>query len=188
METEITPKAELKLETTLEDYTRASLLAARRNGPLRPLPLVVLIAALLLFIGLCSFNYFMAKYYSVFIPFFFCFCCIALLLFFFSILPHSVKRSAEKNFSTYQALMGTVTLKLYADNMITESSILTLTDSYALMAECIETPDLFVIIKDKERLLVLPKRCLPQKQADEITAFLRLVFARRRHFMRNWIF
>lgn len=188
METELTPKAELKLETTLDDYTKASLLAARRNGPLRALPFVVLAAALLLFVGLCSLQYFMAKYYSFFIPLLLCLCCVILLLFFFSILPHSLKKQAARNFDTYRALMGTVTLRLYADTMVTESPLLTLTDSYALMAECIETPELFIILKDRERLLVLPKRCLPPKQADEITAFLRLVFARRRHFMRNWIF
>lgn len=188
MANEETPKAEFTIETSQKEYTDASLLAARRNGLLHSLPLVVLIAAALLFIGLCSFSWFQSKYSSAFVPMLLCFGCVLLLLFFFTILPNFIKNQATVNFHTYQALMEPVTLRLYADNAVTESSCIKLTDSYALMSECIETPDMFVLIKDGERMLVIPKHCLPPDKSEEITSFLRLVFARHRCFMKNWIF
>lgn len=188
MDNEEKPKAEIQIDITVDDFKKASLLAARRNGLLRSLPLIVLLSAALLFIGLCSFNWFESKYSSAFVPMLLCLACFLLILFFFVVLPNSIKKQAEVNFKTYQNLMEPLSLRLYADNAVTESSCLTLTDSYALMSECIETPEMFVLIKDSERMLVIPKRCLPQEKSKEIIAFLRLVFARHRHFMKNWIF
>lgn len=80
------------------------------------------------------------------------------------------------------------TVRLYADNAVTVTPTLTLYDQYALIRECVETPDLVILIKDRERQLVIPKRCLPTEKREEILEFLRLTFIRRRRVMRSWLF
>lgn len=47
-------------------------------------------------------------------------------------------------------------VQLYLDYAETHTPALVLTDSYALMEECIETPRLILLRKDEERLLILP--------------------------------
>mgnify|MGYP000889096332 FL=1 len=183
-----TPKAEMVIDLTPEEYVEASLLAERQGGYLQPLPFVVLVAAGLLFFGLRMLNWFQSNYHSVFFPLFLCVCCPILLVIYFYILPAALKRRAAKSYRTYQTLMQNPTIQLYADYALTEAHNLTLNDSYARMAGCIETPRLFVLIKDRERLLVIPKRCIPQEQWDQVISFIRLVFARRRKVMKSWIF
>lgn len=56
-------------------------------------------------------------------------------------------------------------VQLYLDYAETHTPALVLTDSYALMEECIETPRLILLRKDEERLLILPRRCFAE-QAD----------------------
>ena len=133
-------------------------------------------------------GWFRSNFTSSFLPLFVCFCCPVLLTFFFVLQPAVLRKRAARNYITYSALMKQASLKLYADNAVTAAECLTLTDSYALMSGCVETPDLFVLIKDRERMLIIPKRCLPPEREEEITSFLRLVFARRRRVMKNWVF
>ena len=185
---ETPPKAEITLDTTRDEYVSASLLAARRNGSLRKLPWMIVLSSVLLLLGLCSIERVRGVSLSLLLSLLLCLSCPLLLAACLWIEPRAIKRRSARYYNSYQQLMQSTTLKLYADNAITQTSSLKLTDEYALMAECIETPELFVFLKDHERLLILPKRCLPGEQAAEITSFLRLVFARRRHAMKNWIF
>ncbi|NLN82630.1 MAG: YcxB family protein [Clostridiales bacterium] len=188
MANHIEPKAEITIDLTPQEYKEASLLAERQGGYLHPLPLVVLVSAVLLFIGLRSLGWFEANYASMIVPLLLCFCCPLLLVVFFYALPSVLKSRAAVNYKTYKALMQTAVVKLYADDMVTEAPNLTLNDPYALMAVCIETPRLFVLIKDRDRMLVIPKRCIPAERSEEIIAFLRHVFTRRRKVMKSWIF
>lgn len=188
MTTEITAKAEIHADVTLEEYKAASLIANRRNGALRILPLIVLLSAVMLAIGLCTVNWYHITPLSLLISLLICLSCPIMLILLFWMIPDSVKKKAEKDFVTYQTLMEPAVIRLYADDAVTQTQYLTLTDSYAMMNECIETPTLFVLIKDSERLLIVPKRCLKTEQAGEVTAFLRLVFSRKRRVMKNWIF
>ena len=71
-------------------------------------------------------------------------------------------------------------VRLYADDVRTDTALVRLTDQYALLALCVETPELLVFLKDRDRLLILPKRCLPAEQKDDALEFLRLVFIRKR--------
>ena len=79
-------------------------------------------------------------------------------------------------------------VRLYADDVRTDTALVRLTDQYALLALCVETPELLVFLKDRDRLLILPKRCLPAEQKDDALEFLRLVFIRKRKVMRRWYF
>lgn len=185
---EVPPKAEFIIDPTQKEYIEASLLAERQGGYLHPLPFVVLISAATLFIGLSTINWFKINYNSYFVPLLLCFCCPLLLVIFFYIQPTVLKRRAAKNYQTYQALMKSASLKFFLDNVVTTADNLTLTDPYALMASCIETPNMFVLVKDRERMLVIPKRCIPHDNQEEFITFLRMVFARRRKVMKNWIF
>ena len=56
------------------------------------------------------------------------------------------------------------------------------------MVELLETKELLVFVKDRERRLVLPKRCLPPEKEKEALEFLRLTFTRKRRLMHGWIF
>ena len=121
-------------------------------------------------------------------PLMICLLCPFFLIVFFVILPGILKKRAGGYYKTYDALMNPATLRLYADNAITEAQSITLTDPYALMSGCIETPELVVLIKDRERMLIIPKRCLPPECAQEVVSFLRTVFSRRRRVRKNWVF
>lgn len=188
MAEQIKPRATLTVDLTEKEYIRASLLAERRGGALRPMPLVVLLSAALLLVGLCSMSWFRVHYNTMILPLLFCVGCPVLLFFFFGMLPRFLKKQAARDYAARRALLGPVVIELYADYVVTTGAHLTLNDPYALMAGCIETPRLFVLLKDGGRMLVLPKRCLPEEGGEEITAFLRLVFARRRRVMQNWVF
>ena len=161
---EAAPRAELTVDLTRGEYTQAALIAARLRGSLHPAPLIVVVAAVLLMVGMFSFGWFR----SPLIPILLLAAGPLLLLLFFGVEPADVQRRAARDYETYRAMMQ-------------------LTDQYALMACCVETPTLFVFVKDRERQMVLPKRCLPAEQRDEIIDFLRLTFVRRRRVMRNWL-
>ncbi|MDD3692838.1 MAG: YcxB family protein [Oscillospiraceae bacterium] len=188
MSEQLLNKAEISIDPTDKEYKDAWLLAERAGGWLRPLPLVVFIAAALLFAGLCSLDWFRHNYSSVFLPLLLCFCCPVLLMVFFFVVPKKIETQASRDYLTYKTLMAKATIKLNADTVVTSTENLTFNDSYALMAGCIETPQLFVLIKDRERILIIPKRCLPTENADNIVKFLRHVFARKRRVMKNWAF
>lgn len=181
-------KPEILIDTTEKEYKEAWLLAERANGWLRPLWLVVFISAALLFTGLCTLDWFRHSYSSVFLPLLLCFCCPTLLIVYFFIVPEKIKSQASRDFLTYKTFMTNAKLMLNADNVVTTTENLTFNDSYALIAGCIETPRLFVLVKDKERILIIPKRCLPPENADSIVGFFRHVFARKIKVMKNWVF
>ncbi|MDD2362602.1 MAG: YcxB family protein [Oscillospiraceae bacterium] len=185
---QIPHKAEFEIDPTSEEYTAAALLAERQGGALQALPWVIVLAAGLLFLGLSSFGWFRTNYTVIIMPLMICLLCPFLLIVFFGILPAILKKRATEDYKTYAALMNPATVRLYADNAVTKADRLTLTDPYALMSGCIETPEMLVLIKDRERMLIIPKRCLPPEQAEEIISFLRTVFTRRRRVRKNWVF
>lgn len=180
---EAAPRAQLTADPTRGEYTQAALIAARLRGSLHPTPLIVIAAAVLLTVGMFSFGWFR----SPLLPILLVAAGPLLLLLFFGVEPADVRRRAARDYETYRAMMQPATVRLYADHMCTETPMVLLTDQYALMVCCVETPTLFVFVKDRERQMVLPKRCLPAEQRDEITEFLRLTFVRRRRVMRNWL-
>lgn len=47
--------------------------------------------------------------------------------------------------------MQPASVRLYADNAVTVTPTLTLYDQYALIRECVETQELLILIKDRER-------------------------------------
>ena len=185
MQKETPARLDITYQLTKKEYTQAAMIMARRSGALRSTPLVVIAAAALLTIGLFSFGWFPAV---PLLPGLICLSCPLLLILFFAVEPAGVRRQAEKDFTTYAALMEPTQLQLYPDNAVTRSPLLTLRDQYALLLECIETPQLFILIKDKERSLVIPKRCIPEEKRAETEEFLRLTFVRKRHVMRSWLF
>ncbi len=188
MSRENEPKARFALPVTAEEYTTAALLAARRKGSLRGLPFFAVGAAVLLALGLCFFDWSRLSFFSAVTPLFLCLCCPAMLLYIFRLEPQRIRRRAAKDYETYHALMEDAELWLYADYAVTKTPSLSLHDQYALIGECIETPELLVFIRESDRLLILPKRCLPPERREELLEFLRTTFVRRRRVMRSWIF
>ena len=187
-ELEKASNARFSLTVTGKEYRAASLLAARRRGSLRLLPVMVVAAAALLAIGLFLMDWNRFTVTTALMPLFLCLCCPALLIYGFVLEPQRLRKKADKDYQTYQALMKDAELCLYPDYAVTKTPDLMLHDQYALMKECIETPDLFVFIRESDRLLILPKRCLPLEQKEELQDFLRTTFVRRRHIHRNWMF
>ena len=181
-------KAEISLDVTLEDYTKAMLLSDRRVGLLRFLPLGLFAAAGLLLVGFGSMQYFIARYNSFLVPLLLFLLAGMVLVFFFYILPDNVRTKAKKSYASFHKLFEGQTIQFYPDTVITRTSCLALTDSYALMLVCIETPQLFVLLKDRDRMLIIPKRCITEDQQAMLVDFLRLVFSRKRRVFKNWIF
>lgn len=182
---ETQPRAEFPVNVTKEEYVRAALIAARRTGTLRSTPFVVGAASLVLLIGAFSFRW---PAVPPLISVFFCALCPLLLLLFFVAEPAAVRRQAERDYIVYVALFCPATMRLFPDNVVTAAPTLTLTDQYALMPECIETPELVLFLKDRERFLILPKRCIPEEQRADVLEQIRVTFIRRRRVMRNWMF
>lgn len=182
------PKIEFSVDATRREYSTAALLVERQSGYLNLLPGAVVLSAVLLFVGLCSFNWFRTAFCAIYVPLILCLCCPLVLAIFFYALPAAVKKRAERDYKTYSEIMENCSLKFFDDNMIAQTRYLTLTDPYALVGLCIETPELFVLAKDSERMIVIPKRCVPEGGREDFEIFLRQVFARRRKVMKNWIF
>lgn len=180
------PRISLPLTVTEEEYTQAALFVSRRCGMLRSLPLVVALAMLLLLVGLGSLSWFSATFFSLLIPFLFCMTAVLLLILIFRVEPARVKKQAREQYATFSQLLQPATLQLFADNAVTHTPTLTLTDPYALLPECIETPTLFIFIKDNERRLILPKRCILAEEQEQVYEFLRLCFTRKRRLMKHW--
>ena len=185
MQKETPPRLEVSFRLEKKEYMQAAMILARRTGSLRSLPLVLVAAALLLTVGLFSFRWFLTV---PLLPWLICLSCPLLLLLFFAVEPAGVRKQAEKDFRTYQAVMEPTSMRLYQDNVVTRSDTMTLYDQYALLLECIETPTLFIFIKDRERCLILPKRSIPPEKEKETAEFLRLTFVRKRRVMRSWMF
>ena len=179
------PRAEFPVTVTKDEYIRAALLAARRTGALRSTPAVVATAALVLLLGVFSVGW---TGVPLSVSILFCALCPLILLLFFVAEPGAVRRQAGRDYQTYAALLCPATLRIFPDNVVTVAPHLTLTDQYALMPECIETPELLVFLKDRERFLVLPKRCMPEEQREALLEQFRITFVRRRRRMSNWLF
>ena len=185
MQKETPPRLDITVQLTKKEYIQAAMIMARRCGALRSMPLVLLAAAVLLTIGMFSFSWFPTV---PLLPALICLCCPLLLFLFFAVEPAGVKKQAEKDYAVYTAIMEPTRLQLFQDNIVTQSPMLTEYDQYALILQCVETPALFLFIKDRERLLILPKRCIPAEKQQETADFLRLTFVRKRRVMRSWMF
>ena len=185
MQKESPARLEITYQLTEKEYVQASMIMARRSGALRSLPLVLAAAAVILTVGMFSFSWFPTV---PLLAALICLCCPLVLILFFAVEPAGVRRQALKDYAVYAKIMEPAMLQLYADNAVTRSPMLTLYDQYALMVECIETRELFILIKDRERCLVLPKRCIPEDKRKETAEFLRLTFVRKRRVMRSWLF
>ena len=145
MPQEIPPRLEFPVDVTEKEYIEASLIAARRIGSLRPTPVIVAAAAALCAVGL---------------PIMLCVLGLLLAIAFFTMEPANIRKRARRDYQTYKELMKDSVVRLYADDVRTDTALVRLTDQYALLALCVETPELLVFLKDRDRLLILPKRCL----------------------------
>ena len=185
MQTETPPRAAFEVKLEKKEYVAAALIGARRSGVLRSAPVVVVISLALLAVGLLTMNWFQATS-TILVPVVMCLACPLIL--FFGVEPEGVRKRAAADFVAFDGLMQPASVRLYADNAVTVTPTLTLYDQYALIRECVETQELLILIKDRERQLVIPKRCLPPEKREEILEFLRLTFIRRRRVMRSWRF
>ena len=183
-----TPVQELRIkcDTTAGEFRTGALIASRRVGTLQSLPAVIVVAAALLIAGIWSFGWLSSRV----IPAALCLSCPALLAVFFIVEPRNIAHKAGRDFVFYRLVSQSSSVVLAADELIgiSEEPPLRTAEPYALMAECIETPKLFVIIRARERVTVIPKRCLPPQRSDEICSHIRHTFARKRRVMRGWIF
>lgn len=184
---EIPPRAVCEVNITQEEYETAALIGARRTGSLRGIPAAVIAAGALLVMGVACLTWFGGWGIPWVVPLILIAACPLILLVFLAAEPATVRQKAREDYKTYAALMCPAKIALYADNMVTQTPVMTLTDQYALMAELVETPELLLFIKDRERLLILPKRCLPEGQRDALLEQLRLTFIRRRRTMKSWL-
>lgn len=157
MPQEIPPRLEFPVDVTEKEYIEASLIAARRIGSLRPTPVIVAAAAALCAVGLLAFSWFA----SPLLPIMLCVLGLLLAIAFFTMEPANIRKRARRDYQTYKELMKDSVVRLYADDVRTDTALVRLTDQYALLALCVETPELLVFLKDRDRLLILPKRCLP---------------------------
>lgn len=182
------PKAEMTVDLTKKEFVTAALIAARRSGALRSFPLTVIVSALLLTCGMCSIGWFQSSFLSILVPVLLCAACPLLLLLCFVVEPAAIRRRAMEDYAVYERLMQPMVVCFYDDYAVSRTPRLTFTDQYALLVECIETPALLVFIRDRERRLVVPKRCLPAETQEETLTFLRMAFTRHRRVMRSWLF
>lgn len=175
------PRAQFTAELTEAEYVQAALLVARRYGVLSAIPAAMVTGVLLLAAGVALFGFTA----SPVLPVLSLLLGGLLLLVFLVIEPMGVRRQATRDFAAYARLMQPAETALYADHAETRTPYLMMQDPYALM-QCIETPQLFVLVREGEQTLILPKRCLPEQEA-EITEFLRVAFVRRRKVMHGWL-
>ncbi len=183
MATEKTVFAEIPFSVTREEYTAATLLVDRRAGVLHALPTVVVGALALLTIGGLAFSWFATPW----VPLLFCVTGPVGAAAFLLAQPAAVRRRAARDYDAFLRLVGEGSMALTPDAAVTKTERLTRTDPYALVAECLETAALFVFLLDRERFLVLPKRCLPPETAADVLAFLRRVYARKYRPMHSWV-
>ena len=156
------PRAVLTVAPTREEYVEASLIAAGRGGRLRCAPVWLLLAAALLFAGMST-----VGTRSVLLGVLLLAAGALLVLWVLLIEPGRIRKRARAEWEIYQALLEPAQVRLYPDVVETYTQYLTLTDSYALMEECIETPLLVILRKDADRLLLLPRRCFSEQAQGE---------------------
>lgn len=176
-------RGEFPVEVSEKEYVQAALLASRRYGSLRSAPAVLVIGVVLVAVGLLG-----IAMYGTLRAIFLLLCILGplMVVLFFIAEPAAVRRGARRDYPVFKELMAGGRLYLYPDHAQTVTGLAVLTDPYALMATCLETPELLVFVKDRERLLILPKRCIPPDQKDGVLEFLRLTFIRKRKVQRTW--
>lgn len=176
-------RGEFPVDVSEKEYVQAALLASRRYGSLRSAPAVLFIGVALLVVGLLGVTM-TGTLWAV--SLLLCILGPLMVVLFFIAEPAAVRRGARRDYPVFQELMAEGRLLLYPDHAQTVTGLAVLTDPYALMVFCIETPELLVFVKDRERLLILPKRCIPPEQKDGVLEFLRLTFIRKRKVQRTW--
>jgi|GEM_PF-885320 len=181
-------EVEVKVKPTTAEYRTAALVVSRRIGTLRSLPPVLLVVIALLIGGIWTAGWF--KTQSVAIPVLIFALCAVLFVIFFIIEPYNIAKRAKTGFAFQQYLTENGKLFFGADEIVTviDQPEFKAVEPYALMGECVELPAMFVIVRGRERMSVIPKRCLPGGHADEISEHLRHTFSRRYRKMRGWIF
>lgn len=183
MDQQTPPRAKFHTEVTQVEYVQAALLLARRFGVLQFSPAAMVAGILLIAGGLAMVGFMI----SLFFPLFLVLLGVLLLVVFLLVEPADVRRQAKRDYKTFGQLMQPAEVALYADDVQTKTPYLTLQDPYARML-CVETPALVVLIRDREQMLILPKRCFPAGRSDDVMEFLRTAFVRRRRVMRGWLF
>ena len=180
----------VKAEPTAGEYRTAALVVSRRIGTLRSLPTVLLIIIALLIGGIWTAGWFRTSSSSIAVPVLIFASCAALFIIFFIVEPYNIARRAKIGFTFQQYLTKNGEIFLGADELITAigQPEFKAVEPYALMGECMELPTMFVIVRGRERMSVIPKRCLPAGYEDEISEHLRHTFSRRYRKMRGWIF
>ena len=190
MSRQIPPKCEFSAEITLEQYIQGSLYHARWAGQLRNTLGVLTVGALLFTGGLVVLLQYIQKSYAnslLLLAVVMGLSGIALPLIYLLYHLAAVKKQAAANYPAFEKMMKPMTVRLYEDKADTVSGYLMLYDQYALMAKCVETKEFFLLIKDRDRFLLIPKDNLPNQKRGEVEEFLRLVFAGRYRKMNNII-
>jgi len=168
-------------------YVKASVYHARRAGALRNTAVLLVACGLLLLAGIYVFRWYTGSFLSV-LPALFLLSAGLLMPLILWLEVGSVKRKAEKEYGTFSALMQPMELTLKPDSAEVSAASLKLHDPYALMVSCTETSDFFLLIKDRDRFLLIPKAAAPENQKADVTDFLRMTFARRYIRSRHWLF
>lgn len=179
-------RAEITVELSPEEYERAALLHARRVGRLRTLPVVLVAAVLLLAAGLYAVRFYQSTPLSLLPAAVFLLLSALLPLFYFTREPAAVKKAAQADYMAFSALLCPMSVTLYEDEVLTRSAYLEMRDYYALMPQLLETKELLLLIKDSDRFLAIPKRCLPEKNEEAVCEFLRRVFIRKYRRINRW--
>lgn len=174
------------VDVGLEEYTAAFLIAGRRRGLLVSPWLAAALMAAMALLGMGSLQFFARPEL-----------CIATVLCFFGgvvltgliafwQMPRRLKKQAGDAYLTYDRLMAPLKVIFQKDQLVAVSPCCRITEPYALFQELVETPQLLIFLKDREWMLVIPKRRLPPDPAFLQT--LRLIFVRHRRVMKNWLF
>lgn len=119
MPQETPPRLEFSVDVTEKEYVEASLIAARRIGSLRLTPVIILAAAAISVAGLLSFSWFA----SPLLPIMLCVIGPLLAVAFFAMEPGNIRRRARRDYQTYKALMKDSVVRLYADDVRTETAL-----------------------------------------------------------------
>lgn len=186
MAKEKAPRAEITVELSPEEYEQAALLHARRVGRLRTLPFVLGATVLLLAAGLYAVRFYQNTPFSLLPAAVFLLLSVLLPLLYFTREPAAVKKAAQTDYTAFSALLCPMTVTLYEDEALTRSAQLEMRDYYALMPQLLETKELLLLIKDSDRFLAIPKRCLPKEKEEAVGEFLRRVFIRKYRRTNRW--
>lgn len=178
----------MEITLTEKEYQQAGMMVSRRCGALRICVWLSLVGVLLVAAAFYSLNWISSRPSSFLAPIALMLAGVLLLVICLAQLPRAEKRRLSADFVTFVRLMQPAAMTMGSDELVVKSENMTLHDPYGLIIECVETPEMFIFIKDKERFSVLPKRCLPAEKKQDILDYLRLQFTRRYHAMKNWLF